>query len=286
MGSARFGRAVLLVVLVGGTRVGAQEVEAKPRDDAGAPARPDQDAAKRLEQYKRAARQYTIALDAKPPVNLTLRAEPVLRWHSPLRTAYDGVLFVWTADGRPEVAATFYRNIVDGAPYEQHEFQSLALTGVTASYAGAPKWNAREAGITFEPIPDAPRPAANPAARLRQMRKLAEQFRAEVTERNRQSPLRLLNQPLYRYEIGSPSSSPGKTGPIDGALFGFVHGSDPEVLLVIEDRPADGAPTWFYGFARMSGYWLEAWHKDHSVWKAGPTDSSYTRIPAPEQPTP
>jgi hypothetical protein len=60
--------------------------------------------------------------------------------------------------------------------------------------------------------------------------------------------------------------------------------------MVIESRPAGGGPAWHYGLARMSGWQLRARHEDRLVWERRavpanpPTNGSYTRIPAPEQP--
>jgi hypothetical protein len=283
MARCRFGPFFLLALLVrpgdGGADLVAQDVATRPQEPGGAHAKLDGDTAKRLEQYKQAAGRYTIERHSDPPVALTLKAEPVFRWNSPLRTAYDGVIYVWTANGRPEAVATFYRNIRSGAIFEQHEFQSLSPVGLTASYAGQTVWDTGEPGLTLEALPGAPRPATSPAARLRQMRALAEEFGAEVIERNVASSLRLLKQPLYRFEAGQDGTG-------DGALFGFVHATDPEVLLVIESRSAGGVPAWHYGLARMSGWPLRARHKDRLVWerRAVPANGSYTRIRAPEQP--
>ena len=49
--------------------------------------------------------------------------------------------------------------------------------------------------------------------------------------------LRLLPQPLYRYEPND-----GDSPMVDGAVFGYVWtiGTDPEVLLVVEARRAGG----------------------------------------------
>jgi hypothetical protein len=43
------------------------------------------------------------------------------------------------------------------------------------------------------------------------------------------------DQPLYRYESTDPEV-------IDGALFGFVHVTDPEIILVIEARKGSAGP--------------------------------------------
>jgi hypothetical protein len=49
--------------------------------------------------------------------------------------------------------------------------------------------------------------------------------------------LRLLSQPLYRYESTLPEV-------VDGALFTFVTGTDPELMLVIEARRAFPGGAW------------------------------------------
>jgi hypothetical protein len=79
--------------------------------------------------------------------------------------------------------------------------------------------------------------------------------------------LRLLTKPLYRYEA---------TGDlIDGALFGFVLGTDPEALLMIEAYKTPEGTQWRYAFAAMTVYGLfakldgtEVWNRpENRVWK-------------------
>jgi hypothetical protein len=224
--------------------------ERTPRGDA---------AAQRLEELRQAAARYRIVTNTNPPRNLVFRPEPVLRWTNPLRHTTTGVVFLWLVDGRPEAIASFYRYTWEGEPREDHEFQSLATTGLTGTWNGRTVWSPPTAGIQLAPIPGAPRPAATPAERLRQMRDLAHEFHAFFNSPEDRSELRLLPQPLYRYETNRPDLA-------DGALFAFVLTTDPEVLLLIEARPVDGAPVWHYGLARMSMVNLRAQHKDRTVW--------------------
>ncbi len=72
-------------------------------------------------------------------------------------------------------------------------------------------------------------PATTPAERLRQMRDLAREFHIVMETESGRSDLRLLTQPVYRYEA--------KT---DGALFAFVLTTDPEAWLLIEERERRG----------------------------------------------
>lgn len=69
-------------------------------------------------------------------------------------------------------------------------------------------------------------------------------------------------QPLYRYE--EP-----KGDLLDGALFTFVQGTDPQVLLLIEARRDDsGKASWQYALARLNGITLRAFYNDRKVWEA------------------
>ena len=214
----------------------------------------------RLEELTRAAARYQIVHESAG--DLVLRPGPALRWSNPLRKTEDGAVFLWLAGGRPEVIASFYRYGPKGELQEDHEFQSLATGALTMRLDGRTVWAPRAPGLTLMPVPDAPIPAATAPERLRQMRALAREFHAFFDGETDKTELRLLTQPLYRYE------SKGREV-LDGALFAFVQTTDPEVLLAIEERPGPGgAPAWHYGFARMSMVFLKAKHKDRDVWRA------------------
>jgi hypothetical protein len=231
-------------------------VEASKRES------PKVDAAvKNLDALKQTAARYRITVGTDPPRDLGIAPEPVLSWTNPLRSTFAGASFVWLADGRPEAIASLYRYTEDGKTVEDHEFQSLATTSLSATRAGRPIWAPQGAGIALAPIPGAPRPAASPPERLRQMQAMAKEFHAFTGTERGKSELRLLPKPLCRYQTNRPDLA-------DGALFAFVLATDPEVLLMIEARPVDGSPAWHYGFARMSMVDLRARHKDRDVWSA------------------
>ena len=151
------------------------EVSAGQKADAGAKAGQSTDAAaeaqrRELDEFKQSAARYQIAKDTERTKNLTLSQEPVLRWTNPLRATFGGAVFIWTADGRPEVVASVYRYTENGKTVQDEEFQSLATAELTATRDGQTIWAPRTAGISLAPIPGAPRPAATAAERLRQMR--------------------------------------------------------------------------------------------------------------------
>ena len=75
-------------------------------------------------------------------------------------------------------------------------------------------------------------------------------------------PLRLLSQPIRRF-------ANAKKGIADGALFAFVKGTDPEVLLLLEAAtPKDGAPAWRFAFARVSHLSHAATRRGSTAWSA------------------
>ena len=55
---------------------------------------------------------------------------------------------------------------------------------------------------------------------------------------------------------------------IDGGLFAFVEGTDPEVLLLIEARRGPGGPGWRFAAARMNSIALRLDHKGREAWSA------------------
>jgi hypothetical protein len=112
---------------------------------------------------------------------------------------------------------------------------------------------------------DAPAPESSRPARLRQLKALAERFQSSMlgwkADSNDQENLPLLNRPLYRYE-----PEPGEV--VDGAVFAFVQGTDPESLLLIELVEEDSRQQWMYAFARRTAGKLDGRLDDKLVWTA------------------
>jgi hypothetical protein len=213
----------------------------------------------------------------------SLRPQPVLRWRNVARgQAGEAMMVIWCQHGRPEVMASIY-------PWEgrlHHEFGSLSRAAkLVGRDKSAVVWTPNAPGVKFEDIPDAPEPAEAPACRLRQMKSLAERFRATMTgwkgDNSDREEMRLLPRPLYRYDLkDSEEAIPNLQ---DGALFGFVMGTDPEVVIVLEAVSRDGRSLWQYAFARATSGGLEARLDGKVVWvaekypaTAGPTNPQIT----------
>jgi len=79
-------------------------------------------------------------------------------------------------------------------------------------------------------LPDAPPPADSAAQRQIQIKQLVRDFTAHVNVRGDRWELRLLPQPLYKYDGPDPDV-------LSGAVFTFVGFiTDPEIILLLEAR--------------------------------------------------
>ena len=207
------------------------------------------------------ANAYSFHREAKeqgPPI--VLHSEPILKWTNPIVGSISGGLYLWTAQGRPEVVASIYKWYSPVRPRD-NEFQSLSLGTFVAQRDGAAVWMPGRPGVELKPFPESPPPAGTPAQRLRQMRNLAKGFAASHTDhRGVERDLRLLTQPVYRYE-GTEADL------IDGGLFVFVTGTDPEAFLLLEARQAGKAPRWYYALARMTHAKIVVSDRGREVWK-------------------
>jgi hypothetical protein len=216
--------------------------------------------------YAHDATEYTIYRDATRNEEAKLRRKPVLDCSDPARGNGDGAVFVWTCRGRPEAIGMIYSFPMTGPRALNHEFHSLSLSVLDVTRAGthSATWRPLAPGIELAPIAGAPRPAESPPLRLSQMRAISREFSASTTDHaSKRLELRLLPQPIYRYESTDPDV-------IDGALFVLVTSTDPEALVVIEERkpPGSDRPIWEYAVCRMTDLGLIVRHKGKNVYDA------------------
>lgn len=211
---------------------------------------------------REAARKYEFEMHGVDPPAM-LREQPILRWSNPERGQVYGNVFLWTHRGRPVVVGSLFKWF---SPFTHmsHEFHSLSVGEIAAKNELKEVWRSTQPGVQFAPIPDAPAAAATPAARLAQMRQLARQFTARSIDREGlKQELRQLAQPVYRYEVEKDS-----TDLVDGALFVFVQGTDPDVWLLIEAVPTAGQPSakWQFAVARMNSIEIAVEHNGKPAW--------------------
>jgi hypothetical protein len=231
------------------------------RNDDAPQSSPDQ----RLEFALEAARAYQFQFPERDKSAVKLHPAPLLRWNNKVVREDDGMFFLWTEGekGRPVAGAQFF--LV--GPDWHHEFQSLSANRFEARLARGSAagwvWQPARGGVDFVVADKIDAPAPSSPQRLRQMRTIAERFTAAVDQEEKfesSEQLRLLTTPIYRY-------SASEQGILDGAMFAFVQGTNPEVLLLIEAMASESsAGTWRYGFARMSCFYLRVRQGDQVVW--------------------
>lgn len=237
-------------------------------DDPPADKSDDGKRAKLLKIFLDDARDYDLFRDADPSEQLKLQDKPVYVWTNPLRAnGQYGAVYVWTWQGRPEAVGCIFVHSLN-APGQlglMHEFHTLSQTTLAASrnMQHNERWTPK-AGIELVALPGERPPARSASARLVQMRALARKFDVHsVSNEGERWELRLLPQPLYRYNVDADPV-------IDGGLFAFVTsaGTDPELMLVIEARQTADGPFWHYSLVRFTGYDLFVKFNGKQVWKA------------------
>ena len=219
----------------------------------------------RLAEMLRQAGIYELKTDENPPRTLSLYPKPLMRFNNPVGGVPDGIVVMWMDGARPAVLAQVFQT---SEQVWVHEMQSMAASPLVMHDRRSQRvpWQPREKGLKWHLLDDAEAPASSKVVRRVQMREISGTFSAsddfkrhaaDVTTSRYQ--LRLLPRPLYRYP-----DNPGDV--IDGAVFAFVHGTDPEVFVALEAIEQDGKRSWRYALAPMTCWAVQVQRKGVEVW--------------------
>jgi hypothetical protein len=198
---------------------------------------------------------------------LALRPQPLTRWNDPNYDVIDAGLWAWGDRGRPMALL-----MLEGSPPSADPggdlgswaFELVALSNekievegtndiraMNAKYladakpvmTGAIHWSPKRSSLAFRNVPDAPTPARTEPRRLTQMNELIKRFSAVVHPGSRGPKLEQKLDPVYRY-------SDPEAEQLDGAIFLFGVGKNPEVLVLLEAQgPSAEKATWRYAAA-------------------------------------
>ncbi len=220
-------------------------------------------AAMRLAEMKAQAAAYAVLQDGglQP---LALHEGPLLRFSNPVGGVPDGIVVMWKDGQRPAVLAQVFQT-KEGLWI--HECQSLAAAALSVRLGEKVVWSPRGAAPKFESLSGGPAAANTAARRLVQMKAIAAEFSAsddfKINSRDKETTrheLRLLPTPVYRYADSAAAVA-------DGAVFAFVHGTDPEVFLVLELRSNQaGESSWHYTLAPMTCWAVQVSRGQTPVW--------------------
>jgi hypothetical protein len=237
------------------------------RGQAGAS---DPEKGRRLQAMDRIAKSIVMQkVEGGSSETIAMLDNPIFRFDDPARSFSDGTVWAWGRSGRPAALLTLSIQKKEGVLRCLGELTSLSTFPISASGPDGWAWTPQTAGAIAQTLPEASRPAEDEAKRLRQMRDMVRRFKAfELFEPVARAPmeryeLRLLPQPVHRY-------SDPKAGLLDGAIFLFTYGTNPEIALQIETRREgkdESKSSWTYGLARIAGAELHVELDRDEVWK-------------------
>jgi hypothetical protein len=164
---------------------------------------------------------------------LAMTPQPVHRWTNNERDPLgQGLAVLWIHRGRPEAVASVY-------PWQGklvHELESLSRGTFVCLRDDEVRW---------------------------QMKGIAERFTVTMTGWNPTNAdreiLRRLPRELYRYR-------PEQDDLLDGALFAFVKGTDPEALLMLEAVRTPAGEVWEYALVRQTSGGVHATLDGETIW--------------------
>ncbi len=185
---------------------------------------------------------HTISAEIKSPGKLQFGKGPLMRYNDQTRGLLDAAIWRLAANGRP-IAFVTLELYESGANAEMlsYEFVSLTENGFEMKSVRGPIWSPHTTDLKMASLSDAPPPAATIRGRLAQFRQIAQRFSAHEKLEDEAGECRLLPQPIDRY-------SDGEAGTLDGAVFVFANGTNPEFGLILECTEEE----WSYGAFRLS----------------------------------
>lgn len=216
----------------------------------------------KLDLMRHLLNSWSIRTKEKRAEPLAFVQEPVMRYHDPKYKLIDCAIWRLGKKGRPRAYVVVEMDQPNGtAGRATYEF--LAVSEGPFRISGrAVQWQPWELGVTFKPLPDAPKPAATAAERLKQMEQLAMRFSAESMLGREKVYLNLHPTPFDRYQPTDAKNS-------DAAVFQFERGFNPEVILIFE---TDGE-KWSYGCGKISATAVLVKMDKKEVWSAPKTSS-------------
>lgn len=190
--------------------------------------------------------------------------DPVLNYSDPARMLSHATCWLWTSEGRAIGALAIEFN-PSGEGQGHWTFEGVTLrSGDSVLQLGESQWPLNLPPGSALSLTGVGEPARDRPARLTQLKLLARRFSAvSLSQEEGRNSLRLLPRPVYRY----PDDA---SGVVDGAVFAFTYGTNPEVLLAIEAVERDDRIEWSYRLAPLTAGRLSISLGDEEVWSQQP----------------
>jgi hypothetical protein len=202
----------------------------------------------RLEVMHSAINDFKISSeDIRTQAPLKFAKAPLLRYNDQTRELLDATVWRVGESGRPTAIVTLEIYAKSAEPVALvYEFVSLSPARLSMESPRGPRWAPSGTDLKMAALANAPRTADSKTTRLAQMRQMARRFEVREQYRGDKVECRLLSTPIDRYG--------GEKDTLDGAIFIFANGTNPEVGLVLECRDNE----WSYGMFRLGGAALSA----------------------------
>jgi serine/threonine protein kinase len=221
----------------------------------------------RREMERRAGALKVSRIEKKQPMAVEMVSKPLLRYNEAPRETDEATLWAWGRSGRPVMlVAMEFSPLDEGWATGFYEMVCLADGPISVEgSAGRWHWLPQEPTVTImREFGAAPVPADSEPDRLAQMKELVKRMAAHADAGRVE--LRVLPEPIHRYADHA-------AGLLDGAIFAFTSGDNPEIVLLIEAGcRGEVAPRWRYGLARLSGASLSVTLDGGAVWKQEQSD--------------
>ena len=125
---------------------------------------------------------YEFTLPEHRDIEVRFHSKPLLIWTNPIAGKWEGVVYMWTAEGRPAVI---------GSPLHQsdrrkmaHHFHQLIDTPLTGLRNGTLVWQTDKSGVTWKPLLNSAEPKTSEVERSLQMRGFARKFSVKKVFQN------------------------------------------------------------------------------------------------------
>lgn len=218
-----------------------------------------QSPAERLARAKRHVEQFDLRAADSTPIERIER--PLLTYGDPARANDNGTLWAWGRVGRPTAFLELYQ-----ASFNDRNWinvVTLSSTDLVTAVAQT-NWRWTPQGVAIKPraVTGAELPADRAPARLSQMKQIAGRFSGHEfwDPANSRFELRQLVQPIHRY------AQPGARIH-DGTVFVFAHGTNPEILLLVEALgDALDSAKWHFSAVRVGSAELHLLLDREDVW--------------------
>ena len=212
---------------------------AEPGEDQSCAADEKERVRESAERVLEMAHRFEFFADAEQKRKLELQPKSVLTYSNPVQGEVYGSVFVWTHFGRPQVLGAIFD--FRSEKRMDSEFHVLAGGSTQAARDGKAFLSLDAPGIEFQSVADAPPPAASAAGTVARCATWRGNSRSNAIIRCRNgNSCGCSAQPIYRYSSAAANV-------VDGAIFVYVEGTDPEAYLLLEasgdEKPVCGSPS-------------------------------------------